>query len=227
MRNCQQQKGIVTLGVLLLLSSLLLILLSLDDIRLASYNFISWRYQYSFQEHFKLQQQALKKADTKCQSLSLNQSEDILPLIFKSEAKKDPLTYKIWCERKKLFKQQPTKSQYAGQLSNYINLDVLNIFKPRLLNTTKLIQRNASPQLYLVRKEQNTLTLEGEHYGIILTEGDLHLIGEGKLYGSVLTQGTLHTANKVKLIYKKNVVLTLMEKYRYWQKAENSLYDLN
>lgn len=220
-------KGIVTLTMLIMLSSMLVILLLLDDDILNSYGFINSSHHKYVNSHQVLQQKINTMAQVKCQSLPLTGSKNIHQLFFQKDlSNKEVIVESIWCKRYSLFKQKPNQAYYQNELSQYINLSLMDYFRDKLSSFTYRPYDHSQKLIYFFPESIHRWTINGDYHAIILAEGDLSIEGQGTIYGSVFSTN-LQLSPTVHLEYQANVVNSLVEKYRFWKRVKGSWYDSN
>lgn len=221
------QKGIVTLTLLILLSSVLLILLLFDSDIISLHSAIVSQRKIYLEQSLVLQKQSISEKERICNEQPLNNDLKSLKVKFESLRKTDRTSQFIWCERKNLFKQQPRKSFYVMGLNEYLNMDLLELFQSKLISPPNILPKDSANYIYWFAEDTAEWELDGNINAIILAKGNLKLKGKGKISGSVITGGNLSIDPEVKLTYKPSTVVEIIRAYSYWQFVEKSWHDFS
>lgn len=219
------QKGVVTLTLLMLLSSVLLILLFFDGDLISLHSSIVSQRKIYLEQSLILQRQSISQKEKLCENQPLNNNLKSLKIEFESRRKIDRTSQFVWCERKYLFKKRPKKATYEAGLSQYINLELLDLFQHKLHSPPAILPRDKANYLYWVEEKSAELEIQGNINAVVIAEGDLKLTGKGKISGTVITGGKLSIEPAVKIVYRSKTIIDLIRSYSYWQFAENSWYD--
>ncbi|MFZ7200761.1 DUF2572 family protein [Avibacterium avium] len=218
------QKGIVTLTLLLLLSSLLMIAMLFNQEELHFYRAMNAQQKYYAENDVALLPISSQNLQQECEKLPLDYADSVYRLEFKNPTKKhrtfdDPAHF-AWCERISLFQKTPSRGISAGEFSQYFDPEITPLF------AKVLQQENISKYpLYWFSEREIHWEINGNIYAVIVAEGDLTLSGKGEIRGAVITQGQLHQGENVKLVYNKKTLQEVVQAYRFWRLAKRSWYD--
>lgn len=219
------QKGIVTLTLLVLLSSVLLILLLFDGDLISLHSSIVSQRKIYLEQSLFLQKKSTAEKEKICDAQPLNNDFKSLKVEFESLRKSDRTYQFIWCIRKSLLKKQPTKKTSETELSQYINLDLQDYFYHRLNSPPVILPRDKESYLYWFEDNVNEWELNGNVNAVVIAKGNLTLTGKGKISGAIITAGKLSIEPGVKIAYRPATISDIIRSYSYWQFAEKSWYD--
>ncbi|MDG2959608.1 DUF2572 family protein [Bisgaard Taxon 10/6] len=217
-------RGMMTLALLVLLSSILLIFMLFDDDVLRLHSSLTSQRQIYVAHNIDLQQLSQRQKATACAEIPLDSAETVTRIAFEQPQFADSNRHYIWCRRQTLFKQSPKKGISEGQFNGMIHAESLSLFRDKFEPPDKLPQ-DKSDHLYWLDKTKTEWTIEGDIYGIIIAEGDLHISGRGIIRGAVISGGAISTDETVSIVYRKATVTNLVQLYSQWQRAEKSWHD--
>ncbi|OOS00970.1 hypothetical protein B0186_05165 [Canicola haemoglobinophilus] len=221
------KKGIVTLTLLMLLSSVLLVLLLFDNDLLSLHSSIVAQRKHYLTQSLILQKKSQESKESICKQQSLDNDLKSINIVFENGQKIDRTSQFIWCERKSLFKRQPRKSFHVMGLNEYLNMDEFEFFQNKLTLPSSPLPKDKSNYLYWFDDDMAEWELNGNINAIILAKGHLKLKGKGKISGAVITGGKLMVEPSITITYRSVTVRELVRSYSYWQVAEKSWYDFN
>lgn len=217
-------RGVMTLALLILLSSILLIFMMFDDAELRLHSTLASQRQIYVSHNMNLQQLSQRQKITACAEVPLNSTATVAQISFERPQFADSNRHYIWCQRQALFKQSPKKGINEGKFSEMINEESVSLFRGKFESPHNLAQ-DKSDYLYWLDKNQTDWIIEGDIYGVIIAEGDLHLSGKGRIRGAVISGGTISTDETVSIAYRKATVTNLVQLYSQWQRAEKTWHD--
>lgn len=219
------QKGIMTITLLILLSSILLIsMLFVDDI-LRLHSAITSQRSIYLKQDFLLQELSRDKRQSICENMALETKESAvkIPLVLEQEG--DIIKHYFWCKRQALFLQAPRIGVNEGLFTTFINQHNLKKFSPHFQLPPQVLPKDKAHYLYWFDKTQNEWQLSGNIYAVVVAEGDLHISGKGKISGAVITAGKLTKDSGVTLAYRRATVSEIVQSYSQWELGEKSWND--
>ncbi|AZI14912.1 DUF2572 family protein [Avibacterium paragallinarum] len=214
------QKGIATLSLLILISSLLMITMFFNQEILHLYLAMNVQKQHYFKNDLTLIEMSRTQASQTCEQLPIDYPSSIYHLVFKNTEKNDRTSHFSWCERISLFRNIPNKSMNEGDFNVYFSPSSLSLFADKL----KQFDKNHH-SLYWFSTPMKEWDIAGNIKAVIMSEGDLIIRGQGEIRGAVITKGKLIISDEIKLIYNKNVINEVVEHYRFWRLAKRSWND--
>ncbi len=218
-------RGMMTLTLLVLLSSMLLIFMLFDDDMLRLHSSLISQRQIYVAHNIDLQQLSQRQKATACTEIPLNSTATVTRMAFEQPQFVDSNRHYIWCRRQTLFKQSPKKGINEGQFNLMINAESLSLFRNKFESPPDKLPQDKSDHLYWLDKTKTEWTIEGDIYGIIIAEGDLHISGKGIIRGALISGGSIVTDNTVSIVYRKATVTNLVQLYSQWQRAEKTWHD--
>lgn len=218
-------RGIMTLTLLILLSSMLFIVLLFDDDILRLHSALTSQRQHYIKQSLTLQELSQQGKPSVCTTVPLEISGNIYAVPFQQDGFEDDNRQYIWCERKALFKKSPTKASFVGEFDTYINRDNLNLFSNQLQPPPIPHPVDKNSHFYWFDKNQTEWQITGNIYAVVVAEGDLSISGKGKISGTVITQGQLTVEPGVTIAYRKATVQWAVQQQSQWHRAEKSWYD--
>lgn len=220
------QRGVTTLTLLMLLSSILtLLMLFNDDILRLHSSLVAQRMQY-IRQHSHLQTQSQQQKDIVCETLSVQEEGNEHLITFgNKDGNKEGLRQFIWCERQKLFKDLPKTAVNAERFEQFILQDNIVAFNTRFMPPPMILPKDKSDYFYWFNATQTHWELNGHIYAVIVAEGDLHITGKGRISGAVITKGQLIRDEGVQIAYRKTTVNAVDRLYSRWRRAEKSWHD--
>lgn len=220
-----KKKGIMTISLLILLSSILLIsMLFIDDIVRLHSVIVSQRKIY-LQRDFILQELARNKPQSLCNNLALELKESAVKIPLQLENENDVAQHYVWCKRYALFLQAPRVGVNEGQFADFINRKNIARFTPRFQLPPQVLPKDKGSYLYWFDKNQTEWELTGNIYAVVVAEGDLHISGKGKISGAVITAGHLTKDSGITLAYRRATVSEIVQSYSQWELGEKSWND--
>lgn len=218
-------KGMMTLTLLMLLSSMLLIsMLFMDDIVRLHSAVASQRAVYLSRD-LQLQTMAQQQLETTCDRLDTAIKGNAVKIPIESENQEDSLQHYLWCKRYALFSQAPRVGVNQGAFADFIHVQNLARFSPHFQPPPSVLPKDRGNYLYWFDKTQTEWQLSGNIYAVVVAEGDLHISGKGRISGAVITLGNLTKEDGVTLAYRKATVTDIVQRYSQWQRGEKSWYD--
>lgn len=212
----------MTLASLILLSSFLLLWLLFDDDILRLYSSqVAIRQSY-VEKSIELQNYYQQKKKDACQRV--DSSKIGKTFLVNVQQENNDLRQYFYCKRNVLFKEMPMTNLIVG-LYSYIDQQKLSEFSPHF-TLPKNGAQSLQAQIYWFPESDNQWEIEGNVNGIILSAGNLTIIGKGKISGAIILNGQLKLEN-VGLSYDVRVVEDLFRQYSEWQFAEKSWYDFS
>lgn len=218
------KKGLITLNLLIILSSLLLLTLFLTDDLLTNYSAILVQRKNYIKEDLSLQIKSYQQRKAHCENLSLDLVDDQKILAF-NQNELTQLTHFIGCKRQSLFRKLPTKKKVEN-LSEFI-ADDIEFFRAKFSVIPAILNTDKNARLYWITAEQKEIQLDGNINAVIIAESDLTIVGKGKIRGAIIINGQVHMEDKIDLSYNKDVITSLHKQYSRWLLAEKSWYDFN
>ena len=218
-------RGVMTLTLLVLLSTMLFLLLLFDDDILRLHSALVSQRTHYVDQSLLLQVRSQQEKSSACSSVPLDMTGNVYQVVFQRENFIDDNQQYIWCERHALFKQSPTKAIYEGGLNTYIDSDKVSLFESELQPAPIPHPIDKYDHFYWFDRTQTEFQLSGSIYAVIVAEGDLHLSGKGKISGSVITGGILTVDSDVTIVYRKATVKNVVQQQSQWHRAEKSWYD--
>lgn len=220
------KKGIIPLSTLIFLAGLLAVILLFDDSTLHFFRAQFAQRQHYVERTLRLQKIMLAQQNTVCQTLPLENNDNVRQISINLDSVDDSLAFFLWCQRLKVFKKLPTKGDNQGQLADFIQGENLADFQPHFANPPNPLTANKTPRLYWFNSTQTQWEINGTVQGIVIAEGDLKLTGKGRITGAVITGGALTLGEGVTVAYGKAAVTALVQQYSRWVRAEKSWYDV-
>lgn len=221
------QRGIATLAILVILSSVLFALMLFEDDLLRLYSNKAGQRLHYIKEHLQLQQLSKEKAKAFCENLPLDQEGNIYRLRFRTEEKENAITHYTLCHRLALFHTLPKRGINQGDLSKFIHTNYIAEFAALFSKKQVEILTEKSPHFYWFSKQQTECYLTSNFNGVIVAEGDLYLRGKGKVTGAIITAGKLTLDDTIDVSYRKASVAYWGQKLSRWKLAEKSWNDFD
>lgn len=219
------KRGMTTLTLLILLSSLLsVVMLFTDDILRLNSALVLQRTIY-VEQNFQLQKTSLAQKDAACDNIPLQAAENSRFVAFETKKFDDSLSHFIWCKRQALFKQSPRTAVNESQFTDFINEEHLPVFQARLSSPPAILPKDRADYFYWFDRNQTEWELKGNLYAVIVAEGDLTITGKGRISGAVITGGRLSKGTDVQLAYRRSTVAAVIQNYSRWMQAEKSWND--
>lgn len=214
-------KGIMTVTVLLLLSSVLLLTMLLNTDILYFYSSLSSQKLQYVKMSLDAQQKSLKEQVNACQRLPLSSSDHLVKLPIHSTYPE--FSHYIWCRHIHLFKNMPNKPNHSREFDQIIDSKMSNFFRAKI----NLNNQDMPYHFYWFEKSEQVWELSKDINGVIIAAGNLSIRGKGNINGTVITAGRLELDSNIKLNYQEEAVKYWYDNLSYWQKEENSWYDFN
>ncbi|OOS07588.1 hypothetical protein B0188_00485 [[Haemophilus] felis] len=214
-------KGIMTVTVLLLLSSVLLLTMLLNADILYFYSSLSSQRLQYVKMSLDAQQKSLKEHANACQRLSLSSGEHLVKFPIRSNYSE--FSHYIWCRHIHLFKKMPNKPSYTGEFNQIIDSKMSNFFRAKI----NLNNQDTPYYFYWFEQSEQVWELSKDINGVIIATGNLSIRGKGNINGTIITAGRLELDNNIKLNYQEDAVKYWYDNLSYWQEEENSWYDFN
>lgn len=221
--NYLPQKGIMTLSLLIICSSVLFLLLLFDDDSLRLHAVLAAQRQKYVENSQFLQLQSHSRMQQSCQQLSLQESGSVRLIKVETANRGSTLQQFFYCSRSALFKQMPRNKSYEGEFDIYIDREKLSQFAPHF-TVPQNGRQSAAAQLYWFSEANAVWEIEGDVNGVIVAQGNLSVSGPGKIRGTVISGGMLNL-DRVILTYRKTAVAEIISRFSEWQLAEKSWYD--
>ncbi|MGC7590557.1 DUF2572 family protein [Bisgaard Taxon 46] len=222
-----RQRGIATLSILLILSSVLFALMLFESELLGLYASKTGQRLHYVKQHLQLQQLSRAQARASCENLPSEQDGNVYHLRFRTEAKENTITHYTWCHRLALFHTLPKRGVNQSDLSKFIHTNHIADFVALFSEKPGQILVEKAPHFYWFSKQQTEWHLTGNFNGVIIAEGDLHITGKGKITGAIITAGKLTLDDEINVSYKKASVAYWGQKLSRWQLAEKSWNDFD
>lgn len=217
----KMKSGIITLTLLLLLSSGLFTLMLLNDDILRLYSAqTSQRLNY-VKQSLALQQLSQQQKEQVCQSLDTDLNQSIFRFSF--SLPNSDFAHYVWCYKKGLFKNRPTKAQYVSQFEDFIEQANIELFDAKSDRTS--MQNNS--HFYWFDAAELEWEVDQNMRAVVIAEGGLTIKGKGRIIGTVITGGELRLEKGIQVRYNKDVVSYWLSQFSLWQIAEKSWYDFN
>ncbi|MGC6248665.1 DUF2572 family protein [Bisgaard Taxon 45] len=208
-------KGMVTLTMLLLLSSVFTLFMLVDDDILHWHLSIFNQRQLDVQQTLALQAQSKTEKSHLCKNIASSIAENRQQVTFRLV---DGKANYVWCYCRALFKTQPRKALNVGKLTQFIQREYRDLFSQQF-------SAQQAPHFYWFDATQTSWELAQNIEAIIIAEGDLHISGKGKIKGTIITAGQLTFEPSVQVSYHKRTVAYWVTQLRDWQLAERSWHD--
>lgn len=217
----KMRSGIITLSLLLLLSSGLFSLMLLNDDMLRIYSAQTSQRLIYVKQSLALQQLSQQQKQQACQDLDTNLNQQVFRFTF--SLPNTDFAHYIWCQKMSLFKNRPSKAQYARQFEEFIEQANIEQFNAKFNRTST--QNNS--HFYWFEETEQEWELNQNVRALVIAEGDLTIKGKGRVNGTVITGGDLRLEKGVQVRYNKDVVSYWLSQLSLWQMAEKSWYDFN
>lgn len=219
------QRGITTLTLLILLSSLLTVLMLLNDDILHSHSALVSQRALYVEQNFQLQQLSQTQKDSVCSGLSVQSDETTHLLRIDNNQRQDGLRHFIGCQRLALFKNAPKVGRNDGLFDHFIATEYLPLFQAHFSQPPSILPKDRGDYFYWFDATQTEWELTGNIYAVVVAEGDLTIRGKGRISGAVITKGRLYKSDDVQIAYRRITVANAVRNYSRWKRAENSWND--
>lgn len=220
-------KGITTLTLLILLSSVLTMILLFNDDMLRSHTALTWQRTIYVKDSFYLQQLSQAQKAHICDGLSLQSDDSVSRVDFVDEQRSDSLRQFMWCKRQALFKKAPRVGLNEGLFTEFIDTTYLADFRARLFPPPMPLPKDRNDYFYWFPETEAEWVLNGNIYAVVVAEGNLTITGKGRISGAVITKGNLLKDDAVQIAYRRATVTNITQTYSRWKRAENSWNDFN
>ncbi|MFC0322655.1 DUF2572 family protein [Gallibacterium melopsittaci] len=212
------QRGYINLLAILVLSSLSLLLLWLmQDSQL------SYQRNLSLRKHYLMAQGELFKQYQQNRS-SLCQPEmgsRAFSEILVSRNVYVPLQHSLDCVKESLFLNPLTAAQNAPR-SRYLNPDYAFVahqaYAEPVYNTAN------QPLLWLIDQDTEW-QLNGNLYGVVISNAKLTVQGKGQIIGAVISDQPITIASTIKIRFNQAVIQKIEQQFSRWQIAEGGWHD--
>ncbi|MDO4430526.1 MAG: DUF2572 family protein [Lonepinella koalarum] len=219
-------KGIMTLTLLILISSILLISMLFSDDVIGLHSAIASQRRQYLERDLTLQKVSQDNLETICSNVELDFKGSAVKIPIEARRLNDSITHYLWCKRYALFLQAPKVGVNQGAFTHFIDQQNLTKFAPHFQLPPPVLPKDKANYLYWFDKTQTEWQLNGNLHAVVVAEGDLYISGKGKISGAVITQGNLTKDNGITLAYRKATVTDIVQRYSRWERGEKSWYDV-